>query len=156
MSDSNPEDNAQSRFAARVMIVIALMVFVISVALVLYFSSSGEKVAENMVEDGRAVGRMKNLAIVVDAQQKLVKEAVVVDQAKNLVRIPVKEGMKLVLPSLKSKKAGATKVLVPGSPTQLKQSQAAGAATKAKAKDGAKAPEKKEGAETKTKAPEKK
>jgi len=45
MSDSNPEDNAQSRFAARVMIVIALMVFVISVALVLYFSSSGEKVA---------------------------------------------------------------------------------------------------------------
>lgn len=161
MNKEHPEDNAQGRFAARVMIVIALLVFIAAVSFVLWFSNSGIDRAENMVEDDRAngtkeaKGRIEKLAVVNEAQQVLVTQAAVVDQAKNLVRIPVKEGMKLVLPILKSKKEGPTKVLVPGSPTQLKQSQAAPAKDKDGAKDD-KASEKKEGAEPKAKAPEKK
>lgn len=157
MNKEHPEDNAQGRFAARVMIVVALLVFIAAVSFVLWFSNSGVELAENVVEDDRAIERMKELELVNKDQQALVTQAGVVDQAKNLVRIPVKEGMKLVLPILKSKKEGPTKILVPGSPTQLKQSQAAPA--KAKDKDGAKddkVPEKKEDAEPKAKAPAKK
>ncbi|NOY00614.1 MAG: hypothetical protein GXP30_12905 [Verrucomicrobia bacterium] len=159
MSDSNPENNAQGRFAARVMIVLVLLVFVVAVSAVFCLSASQEREVVNVVEDNRAAARIKELSELNKAQQDLVTQAEVVDQAKNLVRIPVKEGMKLVLPVLKEKKEGPSKILVPGSPTQLKQSQAAAAtAAAAKAKEGKadKAPEKQDGAETDKKAPESK
>lgn len=154
MNKEHPEDNAQSRFTAFWMIVAALMVFVIVTSFVLCFSSSQEDAAANKVEDGRAEERFKKLAEVKLAQQALLAEVAVVDKAENLVRIPVKDGMKLVLPILTAKKAGPTKVVVPGSPTSLKQSQAkpvAAEKTEAATKDGkgdankadAKTPEKK-------------
>ncbi len=156
MSDSNPENNAQGRFAARVMIVLVLLAFVIAVSVVLCLSASKEQKAVNLVEDDRAALRIKELSGLNKAQLDLVTQAGVVDQAKNLVRIPVNEGMKLVLPALKEKKEGPSKILVPGSPTQLKQSQAAAAAAAASKAKEAKAPEKQDGAEAESKAPEKK
>lgn len=137
MSDVNTEDNAQGRFAARVMIVIALLVFVFAVSFVLFVSKSGEVKVANVVEDVRAGKRMDELAEVVKEQQLLMTRAAVVGEpAENRVRIPVKDGMKLVIPALKAKKAGPTKIVVPGSPTQLEQAKAD--AAKAKNKEGAK------------------
>ncbi len=146
MSKGHPEDNAQSRFTAFWMIVVSMIVFVIVVSLVLCLSTSGEKVVANEIEDGRAEKRFENLAKVTKEQTDLVNQAVVVDEPKQLVRIPVADGMKLVLSDLRRKKPAASKVVVPGSPTSLKQAQVKPVAV-----------EKKEGAKTEAaKAPEKK
>jgi len=138
MSNAHPEDNAQSRFAAFWMIVAALAVFVLVLRLVLWASSADEHQVVDVVEDGKVENRMKILADVMKAQGILLNEPAVVDKEKNLVRIPVKDGMRLVLPVLQNKKAGPTKVLVPGSPTQLKQSQVAAPADGAKQKESTK------------------
>jgi len=157
MSNEHPDDNAQSRFSAFWMIVAAFLVFIIFSLVALCFSSSGENKATNIEEDGRAEKRLENLAEVVEAQQALVNQAAVVDEANNMVRIPVKDGMRLVLPLLQNKKMGLTELVVPGSPTQLEQAKAAAAAAKKKkdAEAKTKAADKKEGDETEVKAPKK-
>lgn len=119
-NDEHPQDNAQSRFKAFWMIVIALAVFVVVLCFVLKVNSGRMDAAANAVEDGRADERFKTLATVKADQQTLVSGSAVVDAANNRVRIPVADGMRLVLPVLKNKKAGATKFVVPGSPTSLK------------------------------------
>lgn len=119
-NDEHPQDHAQSRFTAFWMIVIALAVFAVVLCFVLRVNSGRESVAANAVEDGRADERLKTLATVKAEQQSLVNGSAVVDAGNNLVRIPVADGMRLVLPALKNKKAGVTKIVVPGSPTSLK------------------------------------
>jgi len=158
MSSEHPDDNAQSRFTAFWMIVASFLVLIIVVLFVLCMNSSRESHAVNVVEDDRARDRMDELAKVVEAQNKRLNQAAVVDEAKNLVRIPVKDGMKLVLPALKGKQTEATKILVPGSPTQLLEAKAAAAAAKKKkdAEPKSKAPEKKEGDKKDAEASEKK
>lgn len=123
MNKEHPEDNAQSRFTAFWMIVISLLVFVAGISFILWFNSSNEDAAANQIESGRAKRRAENLVVVNQQQQQLITQAEVVDKAKNLVRIPVKEGMKLVLPELRKQKAAVSKVVIPGSPTSLKQTQ---------------------------------
>lgn len=119
-NDEHPQDYAQSRFTAFWMIVISMAVFVVVLCFVLRVNSGRESVAANAVEDGRADERFKTLATVKAEQQTLVHGSAVVDAATNRVRIPVADGMRLVLPALKNKKAGITKIVVPGSPTSLK------------------------------------
>lgn len=123
-NEEHPQDYAQSRFTAFWMIVIAMTVFVVVLCFVLRVNSGREGDAANAVEDGRADERFKTLATVKAEQQSLVNGAAVVDAGNNLVRIPVADGMRLVLPVLKSKKAGVTKIVVPGSPTSLKPAPA--------------------------------
>ncbi len=123
-NEEHPQDYAQSRFTAFWMIVCALAVFVVVLCFVLKVNSGRMDAAANVVEDERAEERFKTLAAVNAEQRALVEGAAVVDEAKNTVRIPVADGMKLVLPALKNKKPAATKIVVPGSPTSLKQAPA--------------------------------
>ncbi|MCF6314285.1 MAG: hypothetical protein L3J39_17685 [Verrucomicrobiales bacterium] len=148
MNKEHPEDNAQSRFTAFWMIVISLLVFVAGISFILWFNSSNEDAAANQIESGRAKKRAENLVAVNQQQRALISQAEVVDKTKNLVRIPVKAGMKLVLPELRKQKAAVSKVVVPGSPTSLKAAQVKPAATEKKAPEAAKA-------ETAKAAPEK-
>jgi len=158
MSKEHPDDNAQSRFTAFWMIVAAFLAFIIVVSFALCWSSSEEDRVANVVEDKQAEYRKGKLADVMEDQHKLVNLASAAPDADNLVRIPVADGMKLVLPALQNKQAGPTELLVPGSPTQLKEAEAAAAAAKkkkdaeAKAKESEKKEDDKSDAETSEKS----
>ncbi|MFK5922198.1 MAG: hypothetical protein QM496_08455 [Verrucomicrobiota bacterium] len=144
MNKEHPQDNAQSRFTAFWMIVISLLVFVVVISFILCFNSSNEDAAANAGENERAGQRLKKLTEVNAAQQALITQVAVVDKENNLVRIPVTAGMKLILPDLRKQKAAVSKVVVPGSPTSLKQAQAQAKAAAAVAEK--KAPAKNEAA----------
>ena len=124
-------DDVSSRFRAIWVGLLALLSFGILSAVVVCMTSKDAGGVDPVTAE-RAKLRTAALDEVRSAQSELVDTAAK-DDAAGTVRLPVDDAAKLVLPQLQSKKAASSSAVVPGSPTQIKQSQQAAPAPKAEA-----------------------
>lgn len=129
MSNSN-QDDVSSRFRSYWVGVLSLLSFGILSSFVVCMTAT-DPAAIDTVTAARAEVRAEKLAEVRAAQAPLVDSAAFIDEAAGTVRLPADASVELVLPQLKTRKAAATQNVVPGSPTQLKQTAAAAAEAEA-------------------------
>ena len=122
MSNSS-QDDVSSRFRAIWVGLLALLSFGILTSFVVCKTAKDPDSADPVTE-ARAKARLEKLAEVRAVQEPLVNSADFVDEAAGTVRLPATAAAELVLPTLQAKKPVATQAVVPGSPTQIKQSAA--------------------------------